>query len=127
MATRTIAQPSVPSLRHSFSHDEDAYHLGFHEFAHLLTYERGLPITVPVGLSSARLQLWEDIQARELKRIAAGDSIVDPYAAHPSEFFPCAVEAFFQKPIELGQRHRRLYRFLSMYFRQRPATWESRL
>jgi Mlc titration factor MtfA (ptsG expression regulator) len=117
---------SVPSLRHSFAHYQDPYHVGFHEFAHLLTYDRGQPIKVPVGLSPAQIQLWEIIQAHELKRVAAGKSIVDPYTLQPSEFFPCAVEAFFQKPIELREVHRRLYRFLSRYFRQSPALWEFR-
>lgn len=117
---------SVPSLRHSFAYYEDAYHVGLHEFAHLLTYERGQQIKVPVGLPPAQTQLWEAIEARELKRVAGGESIVDPYILHPSEFFPCAVEAFFQKPIELQEVHRRLYRFLSRYFHQSPALWESR-
>jgi MtfA peptidase len=117
---------SVPSLRHSFANYEDPYHVGLHEFAHLLTYDRGQPITVPVGLSPARIQAWEAIQALELKRVADGESIVDRYALQPSEFFPCAVEAFFQKPMELREAHRRLYGFLSRYFRQSPALWESR-
>jgi Mlc titration factor MtfA (ptsG expression regulator) len=117
---------SVPSLRRSFTHYEDPYHVGLHEFAHLLTYDRGQQITVPVGLSPAQIRLWEAIKAEELKRVAGGKSIVDPYALQPSEFFPCAVEAFFQMPIELRDVHRRLYRFLSRYFRQNPALWESR-
>jgi Mlc titration factor MtfA (ptsG expression regulator) len=118
---------SVPSLWHSFTHSEEGYHLGFHEFAHLLTYERGRPITVPIGLSPARIQLWEQIQADEVNRIVAGDSVIDQYGLQPSEFFPCAVEIFFQKPIELRERHSKLYRFLGRYFRQSPATWESKL
>jgi len=118
---------SVPSLWHSFTYYEEHYHLGFHEFAHLLTYERGLPITIPIGLSPERIQLWEQIQAHELKRIATGDSVVDQYALQPSEFFPCAVEAFFQKPMALKEKHRRLYGFLGRYFRQSPASWESKL
>jgi Mlc titration factor MtfA (ptsG expression regulator) len=118
---------SVPSLRRSFSYHEERYHLGFHEFAHLLTYARGLPMKVPIGLSPERIQLWEHIEAHELTRIGTGDSIVDQYALQPSEFFPCAVEAFFQRPIALRERHPRLYRFLSGYFRQSPATWESKL
>jgi MtfA peptidase len=117
---------SVPSLWHSFTYYEEHYHLGYHEFAHLLTYERGLATTVPIGLSPERIQQWEHIQSRELTRIAAGDSVVDQYALQPSEFFPCAVEAFFQKPIVLREKHRRLYGFLVRYFRQSPATWESR-
>ena len=117
---------SIPSLRHGFAYSEDPYHVGVHEFAHLLTYDRGQQTKVPVGLPDAQIQLWEDIQAHELKRVAAGESVVSSYALQPSEFFPCAVEAFFQKPIELRDAHRRLYRFLSRYFRQSPALWESK-
>ena len=117
---------SVPSLQHSFAYHDDPYHVGLHEFAHLLTYDRGQPTTLPIGLSPARIQLWEAIQVHELKRVAAGRSILDTYPLHPSEFFPSAVEAFFQKPIELRDGHRRLYGFLSGYFRQTPALWEAR-
>ena len=117
---------SVPSLRHSFANDEDPYHVGLHEFAHLLTFDRGQQISVPVGLPPAQIQLWEAIQTDELTRVVRGESIVDRYALQPSEFFPCAVEAFFQKPVELRDDHRRLYQFLSRYFRQRPALWESK-
>ena len=117
---------SIPSLWRSFVHCEDAYHLGFHEFAHLLTYERGVQTRLPVGLSPERIAMWENIQRHELQRIAAGDSLIDPYAAHDSEFFPCAVELFFQRPIAMRANHRRLYRFLSRYFQQNPALWETR-
>jgi len=117
---------SVPSLRHSFATQDDSFHVGLHEFAHLLTFDRGRRIEVPVGLPPAQIQLWETLQGHELDSLASGQSIVDPYALQPSEFFPCAVEAFFQKPIELREGHRRLYRFLSRYFRQNPAWWESR-
>jgi Mlc titration factor MtfA (ptsG expression regulator) len=115
---------SVPSLRHSFAHDDDSFHVGLHEFAHLLTFDRGRRIDVPVGLPPAQIQLWETIQAHELNVLAGSESIIDRYALQPAEFFPCAVEAFFQKPIELREEHRRLYRFLSRYFRQNPASWE---
>jgi MtfA peptidase len=119
---------SVPSLRQSFADDEASYHVGLHEFAHLLTFERGQPIEVPVGLRSAQIRVWEAIQADERTRLAApvSESIVDPYALQPSEFFPCAVEVFFQRPLELRRRHRRLYRFLSRYFRQNPAWCEAK-
>lgn len=117
---------SVPSLRHSFAHGEERYHLGFHEFAHLLTYERGVAIKIPIGLSPERIQLWQQIEAHELKRIETGDSVIHEYALHPGEFFPCTVEAFFQKPIALKDKHRRLYGFLARYFRQSPATWEAK-
>jgi MtfA peptidase len=125
--SRTCRGLSVPSLWRSFTYYEERYHLGFHEFAHLLTYERGLAIKIPIGLSPERIQLWQQIEAHELKGIDTGDSVVDEYALHPGEFLPCAVEAFFQKPIALKEKHRRLYGFLARYFRQSPATWESQL
>ena len=116
---------SVPSLWRSFEYYEDQYHVGLHEFAHLLTFERGTNIRIPVGLRGRRIELWEKIQARELKRIRNGESVVE-MLAEPTEveFFPCVVEAFFQKPIELSEKHRRLYRFLRQYFDQDPAGWE---
>jgi hypothetical protein len=117
---------SVPSLWHSFTH-EARYHLGYHEFAHLLTYQGGLAINAPIGLPVERIPLWEHIQKHELKRIAIGDSVVDHYALQPGEFFSCAVEAFFQEPMVLKDKHRRLYGFLGRYFHQSPATWESKL
>ena len=61
---------------------------------------------VPVGLPPAQIRVWEAIQAHELKHVAAGKSILETYPLHPSEFFPSAVEAFFQKPIELKEGHR---------------------
>jgi Mlc titration factor MtfA (ptsG expression regulator) len=117
---------SIPSLRHSFDYYEDPYHVGLHEFAHLLMFDRGRHISVPVGLAPTQIQLWEAIQAHELERVVRSESIVDGYAVQPLEFFPCAIEAFFQKPVELRDDHGRLYQFLSRYFRQRPALWESR-
>jgi MtfA peptidase len=116
---------SVPSLWRSFADDEEHYHLGFHEFAHLLTYERGLATNFPIGLSAEQIQRWEQIQAHEINRLADGDSVIDQYALQPSEFFPCAVEAFFQKPMALKAHHRTLYGFLHRYFRQSPANWQS--
>jgi Mlc titration factor MtfA (ptsG expression regulator) len=115
---------SVPSLWHSFAYPEDHYHLGLHEFAHLLTFEKGGATNIPIGLPPERIQLWENIQAHELQRIADGDSVVDSYALQPSEFFACAVEVFLQTPLALKEKHRRLYGFLSRYFHQSPARWE---
>jgi hypothetical protein len=118
---------SVPSLWDGFTHDGQRNHVGFHEFAHLLTFDRGRPIKIPIGLSPEQIQQWEHLEAQELKRLANDDSVVDQYALHASEFFPCVVEAFFQIPIDLRERHPDLYRFLARYFRQSPAMWESKL
>ena len=53
-----------------------------------------------------------------------GDSVLDPYAlTGPEELFAVAVEAFFQTPRDLAERHGELYGFLSSYFRQDPVDW----
>lgn len=117
---------SVPALRHSFKHYDAAYHVGLHEFGHLLTFERGRNIAIPVGLPSAQIKAWEGIQRRELERIGSGDSAIEISVMTETEFFPAAVEAFFQIPETVKESHRRLYRFLRRYFGQDPASWEAR-
>jgi MtfA peptidase len=118
---------SVPALWQSFEHSEDAFHVGLHEFAHLLTFEGGRYVDIPVGLRPDQVRLWEAIQAHELKRVTRGESVVQMLGLLTGrEFFPSAVEAFFQKPVALRNTHQRLYRFLRRYFAQDPATWESR-
>ena len=112
---------SVPSLRHSFACYDGCLSCGAARVRAPADIRQGTPERGSGGPRAARIELWEAIQAHELTRIAGGESIVDRYALQPGEFFPCAVEAFFQKPIELRDGHQRLYRFLSRYFRQNPA------
>ena len=54
---------SVPSLRQGFAYYDEPHHVGVHEFAHLLTFDRGQQIRVPVGLPPGKIQLWEAIEA----------------------------------------------------------------
>ena len=117
---------SIPALWHSFDHPDENYHVGLHEFAHLLTFEGGKNLAIPIGLRPQKIQEWEAIQTRELERIRCGDSIVEILGVVGNEeFFPSAVEAFFQQPLPLRDKHRDLYEFLSIYFDQDAAAWES--
>lgn len=117
---------SVPALWQSFEYPDDAYHVGLHEFAHLLTYERGRYLTIPIGLQATQVREWEAIQAGELERIRRGDSVVEMLGVQSeTEFFPSAVEAFFEKPMALGEKNRDLYQFLRRYFDQDPAAWQT--
>ena len=110
----------------SVENPDDAYHVRLHEFAHLLTYERGRNVAVPIGLPAKTIQEWEAIQARELERIRSGDSIVEILGVVCNEeFFPSAVEAFVERPLPLRGADPGLYEFLSLYFDQDPAAWES--
>jgi MtfA peptidase len=116
---------SVPTLLESFAHPEDAYHVGLHEFAHLLDVEQGRFDGVPLGLTSAQVGHWLALADKEMQRLRRGKSAVDSYGAEePAEFLAVAVEAFFEIPLVLRQRHQELYAFLSSYFAQDPAAWD---
>ena len=115
---------SVPALDRSFEATRDGYHVGFHEFAHLLDLARAQFDGIPSDLDAASTRSWLEIVRREEDRLRNGASVLDAYGlANPVEFFATAVEAFFQIPVEMADRHEELYAFLATYFGQDPAAW----
>jgi len=115
---------SVPALNRSFDTNAGGYHVGFHEFAHLLDLAQTRFDGIPSYLREDSIREWTTIVQREEERLRRGDSVLDPYALSGAvEFFATAVEAFFQIPIDVAERHRSLYGFLSTYFCQDPAAW----
>jgi MtfA peptidase len=116
---------SVPSLFESFEDPDDGYHVGIHEFAHLLDVDRTRFDGIPVGLDAAQVRVWIELRDKEMERLRKGNSVLDPYgASDPVEFLGVAVESFFELPQALRQRHRELYALLADYFRQDPAAWD---
>ena len=116
---------SVPSLHESFDRPDDAYHVGIHEFAHLLDVDQTHFDGIPVGLSATRAREWVVVAEREMERLRHGRSAFDSYGANdPVEFLGVAVEAFFEIPQRVRRRHREVYDILSEYFRQDPAAWD---
>jgi Mlc titration factor MtfA (ptsG expression regulator) len=116
---------SVPRLEESFDHPDDGFHVGLHEFAHLLDVEQTHFDGVPRGLDAARSREWLDVVDHEMDRLRRGKSVLDPYAGEsPTEFLAVAVETFFEQPLELRQRHREVYAILRDYFAQDPAAWD---
>lgn len=116
---------SVPTLQQSFDHPHDGYHVGLHEFAHLLdkvgTHFDGI---LP-GLDEVRSREWVALAAREMERMRRGESVIDPYGAESAvEFLAVAVEAFFERPIALRRGHAEVYSMLRDYFGQDPAAWD---
>lgn len=113
---------SVPALRDSFS-EPGPFHVGIHEFAHLLDVERS-EFYGSGGMAGPELEAWLELREREMGRLLRGDSVLDEYGADdPVEFFAVAVESFFQQPDRLRRGHSALYGTLSRYFRQDPAAW----
>ena len=116
---------SVPALRESFEDPDDAYHVGLHEFAHLLDVDQTHFDGIPSGLDPKRHAEWLDVVEKEMERLKRRKSVLDPYGAEdPVEFLAVAVEAFFEAPLALRERHRELYAILSEYFAQDPAAWD---
>jgi Mlc titration factor MtfA (ptsG expression regulator) len=116
---------SVPALEDSFADPDDAYHVGFHEFAHLLDVDHSHFDGIPPGLDAARRAEWVALTEKEMERLRRGKSVIDPYGAHdPVEFLAVAVEAFFEASLALRRRHRELYALLAHFFAQDPAAWD---
>jgi len=116
---------SVPALLESFDDPDDAYHVGIHEFAHLLDVDQSHFDGIPVGLDAGRSREWVAVMEKEMERLRKGRSVIDTYGADdPVEFLAVAVEAFFEAPLALRKRHREVYAILSEYFRQDPADWD---
>jgi Mlc titration factor MtfA (ptsG expression regulator) len=115
---------SVPALNRSFDNPSDGYHVGFHEFAHLLDLAQTRFDGIPSYLNDDSIRRWILIVENEENRFRRGDSVLDPYGSTgPVEFFATAVESFFQTPAILADRHEELYEFLATYFCQDPASW----
>jgi MtfA peptidase len=116
---------SVPALLESFEDPDDAYHVGIHEFAHLLDVDQTHFDGIPAGLDPRRHAEWLALVEKEMKRMRKGHSAMDDYGADdPVEFLAVAVEAFFETPLALRRRHREVYATLSEYFAQDPARWD---
>jgi len=116
---------SVPSLEESFEYPDDAYHVGIHEFTHLLDLEQARFGGIPAGLQGDSAREWVEVAEREMARMSKGRSAFDEYGADdPVEFLGVAVEAFFEVPQRVRRRHPDVYRLLSEYFRQDPAAWD---
>ena len=116
---------SVPALCQSFRDPDDAYHVGFHEFAHLLDLEQTHFDGILRGFDDAAARRWVEVREREIPRMLQGDSVLDEYGAHdPVEFAAVAVEAFFEAALALRRNHGELYELLVTYFQQDPAAWD---
>jgi Mlc titration factor MtfA (ptsG expression regulator) len=116
---------SVPTLQQSFEDPDDGYHVGLHEFAHLLDKWGNHFDGILPGLDDARSRQWVALAGREMERLRQGRSVIDPYGADsPVEFLAVAVEAFFERSLALRDGHAEVYSMLRDYFGQDPAAWD---
>jgi Mlc titration factor MtfA (ptsG expression regulator) len=107
----------------------DGRNVVFHEFAHQLDFEDNSTDGVPELASREQYESWAAVMRVEFAKLrAAADTgiptLLDTYgASSPAEFFAVAIEAFFERPFALRDRHPRLFAELQRYFQQDPTQY----
>lgn len=98
------------------AHDHnDGHNVVFHEFAHQLDSESGANEGTPLLPQKSMYVAWARVLSEEYKDLLDHlkhhhKSDIDAYGAtNPAEFFAVVTEYFFEKPIQLKQRHPELY------------------
>ncbi|MFD0794606.1 zinc-dependent peptidase [Mucilaginibacter litoreus] len=111
------------ALLKGFSKNSGKENTGIHEFVHLLDKADGATDGIPEGfLPHEYVRPWVQMMHREIQKIQAGHSDINPYAAtNEAEFFAVVSEYFFEKPDQLQAKHPELYELLSKTFGQSPA------
>ena len=113
---------------HGASDIHDGKNLVFHEFAHQLDEESGAADGAPVLPKYSMYIAWARILGEEYQSLVDSmlnnrPTLLDKYGAKsPAEFFAVASEFFFEKPIELQNRHPDLYQQLQLFYRIDPAS-----
>ena len=115
---------SVPALNRSFDEASDGYHVGFHEFAHLLDLLHSRFDGIPSGLSDDSIRRWMKIIQAEEDRLRR----VIPYLIRMLYRTRLSSlrrqwKLFFRRLLRFAGQHGELYEFLSSYFCQDPASW----
>lgn len=106
----------------------DGKNVGFHEFAHQLDMEDGIPDGTP-PLPLKLYPKWSRVMKKEYEKIKrlyerGKRAVLDRYAiTSPAEFFAVATELFFEKPKKLKAKEPELYELLKEYYKIDPASW----
>lgn len=104
------------------------YNVVIHEFAHKLDMLNGDANGFPPLHAEMSRDVWSRVFAGAYEnfcaRVERGEhGAIDPYAAEsPAEFFAVASEAFFEAPHIVQSAYPEVYRELSLFYRQDPAS-----
>jgi len=118
------------AVKRSVSDFSDGQNVVLHEFAHQLDHEDGADNGAPLLSTRAAYENWSKVFAEEYAQLQSQSwqrqtSLLDPYGAtSPAEFFAVATETFFERPLEMQSRHRKLYDELKNYYRVNPVDWQ---
>ena len=107
----------------------DGHNIVFHEFAHQLDEEEGPTDGTPALGQRSRYIAWAKVLGAEYDQLRRDVerhrlTLLDEYGAtKPWEFFAVATECFFEKPLQLQQRHPEMYDQLKEFYRQDPVQY----
>lgn len=109
---------SKPDLVMAFDGLPHKSNVGVHEFVHLLDKEDGAIDGIPEALMKHQfVGPWLHEIKKEMKKIEAGKSDINPYAlTNNAEFLAVVSEYFFDSPEKFQHRHPELYEYLSVIF-----------
>ena len=113
---------SQHELRQAFLNKTSKTNTAIHEFVHLVDKTDGTVDGIPEILMERQYVLpWLQAIQKEIKRILADKSDIDPYGAtNEAEFLAVAAEYFFERPDLLERKNPELYQLLTSIFRQQP-------
>jgi len=118
-------------VKHGATDPADGQNPVVHEFAHQLDFEDASSDGAPALGTRAEYLTWARVMRREFEALREAEetgteSVLDTLAAaHPSEFFAVATEAFFERPRSLRAKNRQLYDQLAAFFRQDPIAYSA--
>jgi MtfA peptidase len=115
---------SQHQLRQDFLNKTGKGNTAIHEFVHLVDKTDGSVDGVPEFLLNRKyIMPWLELMHKEIRRIMADKSDINPYGAtNQGEFFAVVSEYFFERPELLKEKHPKLYELLVLIFRQEPRT-----
>jgi MtfA peptidase len=113
-------------LRQAFLNKTSKTNTAIHEFVHLVDKTDGTVDGIPEILMQRQYVLpWLQAMQKEIKKILADKSDINPYGAtNEAEFFAVVAEYFFERPDLLERKNPELYQLLISIFRHpsiRPA------
>ena len=123
-------EQSWESTKWGMEDGEDNRDVTIHEFAHMIDFRTTSSDSVPHFECSDAQREYVAFFESEYKDIcdawekSSGCKTIRKYATTDrAEFFTCATEAFFEKPVEMKRDHANIYELLQKFYQLDPAAW----
>jgi len=113
------------AVKRSYDNTTDGLNVPIHEFAHTLDSKQGACDGIPTNLPGDLMMPWLHVLKRAFEEAGEPTSALRGYGRkHKGETFAVALEAFFERPIELRRRNPEIYVLLCAILQQDPADYD---